>query len=112
MMKKIFLVLSCVALGVCSGGSRCAPGFSVPMGGDLVAPAFAGDSSHCELIRDSDGRHYCRAVSLKKPIYCESIKDSDMRHYCRAMVHGRPIYCESIKKKDTRQLCRALVGRD
>ena len=79
----------------------------------VIFHAANGGAGNCDLIRDSDKRNYCRAVSeKKKPIYCESIRDSDLRHYCRAIANDRPIYCESIREKDMRNMCRAVLDKD
>ena len=48
-------------------------------------PAHA-QSSECELIKDADQRHYCRAVTKKQKTECELIKNADLRHRCRAEV--------------------------
>lgn len=46
----------------------------------------------CELIRDTDQRHYCRACWQQgKQGECELIKDRDLRYQCRAQ-------CKSQKK--------------
>lgn len=47
---------------------------------------LAQASSECELIKDSDQRNYCRAVSKGSPSWCEFIKQPDLRHRCRALA--------------------------
>lgn len=37
---------------------------------------------------------------------CEFIKDSDMRHYCRAVATGHRTWCEWIRQGDLRTRCR------
>lgn len=92
-MKLHFVVGILVALGVVGIVRRAAP-----------------QPSRCESIVNSDERHYCRAVTGRRPIYCESIRDSDLRQFCRAVTQDKHIYCESIRDKDLRYLCRAQVG--
>lgn len=50
-----------------------------------IALAHAS-SLDCEGIKDTDQRHYCRAVSIPRKSECEFIKDNDLRRQCRAMV--------------------------
>lgn len=38
----------------------------------------------CEEIKDSDQRHFCRAVSKPDPSECEFIKNETLRYECRA----------------------------
>jgi hypothetical protein len=86
-------ILGCASLivVVCSGGE------------------VAGGSGDCELLRDGDRRHFCRALMNRKALYCESIRDSDVRHTCRAVVTGKQIYCESVKDSAARAECRTRV---
>lgn len=48
-----------------------------------------GSTTECELIKDSDQRHYCRAMANHRKSYCESIKDNDLRHRCRALAEAK-----------------------
>ena len=73
------------------------------------AGGVAGGSADCELIRDGDRRHFCRALMNRKSLYCESIRDYDERHVCRAVVTGKSIYCEFVRDIDARTECRARV---
>lgn len=47
-----------------------------------LVPGAGG--SACELIRDADRRHLCRATTGNRPAECEFIHDSDLRQECRA----------------------------
>lgn len=47
---------------------------------------LAQASGECELIKDSDQRNYCRAVTKGSPTWCEFIKEPDLRHRCRAFA--------------------------
>lgn len=40
----------------------------------------------CEGIKDADGRHYCRAVSIPDRLECELIRNGALRSQCRASV--------------------------
>lgn len=45
----------------------------------------------CELIKNVDQRHYCRACWQQgKQGECELIKDRDLRYQCRAQCKARP----------------------
>jgi len=51
----------------------------------LAGSAVAG-GAECEFIKDSDMRHYCRAVARHAPSWCEFIRSSDLRIRCRMEV--------------------------
>lgn len=48
--------------------------------------AAHGSPLDCEQIRDSDQRHFCRAISIPRKSECEFIKQHDLRFECRARV--------------------------
>jgi len=48
-----------------------------------------GSTTECNLIKDSDQRHYCHAMADHRKLHCESIKDSDLRHRCRALAEAK-----------------------
>jgi len=53
----------------------------------LVAwPRMSHAGASCEFIKDPDKRHYCRALSDRKPSECEFIKDHDLRTLCRVQT--------------------------
>jgi hypothetical protein len=49
----------------------------------------SGSTTECELIKDSDQRHYCRAMASHRKSWCESIKNADLRHRCRALAEAK-----------------------
>lgn len=51
----------------------------------------------------------CIALAHASPLDCEGIKDSDQRHYCRAVSIPRKSECSFIKDNDLRRQCRAIV---
>lgn len=50
---------------------------------------FEVGTAACEFIRDTDARHYCRAVGELRPTECEFIRDSARRIECRFEVERR-----------------------
>lgn len=59
----------------------------------LLAAFWAADatggSADCEFIKDSDMRHYCRAISKDHRTWCEWIQQGDLRARCRWEVDLR-----------------------
>jgi len=55
----------------------------------LWAADAAGGGSDCEFIKDSDMRHYCRAVATGHRTWCEWIRQGDLRTRCRWEVDRR-----------------------
>jgi hypothetical protein len=51
----------------------------------------------------------CCRLAHASPLSCESIKDSDQRHFCRAISIPDKSECELIKAHDLRYECRARV---
>lgn len=51
----------------------------------------------------------CSKLAYGSPLQCESIKDSDQRHYCRAISIPRKSECEFIHNHDLRMQCRAVA---
>ena len=51
--------------------------------------AFGQSAGSCELVKDADQRHYCRACS-GKPGECEFIRSADLRQTCRALCKSKP----------------------
>lgn len=51
----------------------------------------------------------CSKLAYGSPLQCEGIKDSDQRHYCRAISIPRKSECEFIHNEDLRRQCRAMV---
>lgn len=58
----------------------------------IAVVGLSGGSAGCEFIHDSDMRHYCRAISLRRPTECEFIRQTDLRIRCRMeAVRKEPI---------------------
>lgn len=72
--------------------NRLALGFLATVAA-LTAAFWAADATggggDCEFIRDSDMRHYCRAVATGHRTWCEWIRQGDLRVRCRWEVDLR-----------------------
>jgi hypothetical protein len=58
------------------------------VGPDGPKGALVPGSADCELLKDADERHMCRALTQHLKTECEFIKRPDLRQWCRVRVEG------------------------
>lgn len=82
--------------------------------GTFAAISVAGmvevqDSMNCSMIRDTDRRAECRALTRNNRQDCSFIREHDDRYLCRAQTGRNPQECSFIRDNDRRAYCRAVT---